>query len=341
MSKISYFIGVDIAADTFTASIYQSPDKPLQTKDSIANNACGFNVFVEWLTHHGITATNSLICMEATGVYSEAIAYYLSAKGYSIAVEPPLKVKRTFDPVGHKTDSIDSKQIAEYTYRYQDELRLWQPKDEIIEKIKHLLVAREQFTKQKVTSKNALVSYERHVVQVPMIIKAHQKLIKQLQKQIADIDKELDKYIDQNPDIFRNIHILKSLVGFGTLLSSQLIVATGCFETIKNHKKLAAFIGICPYKKQSGKSLFKPDQSRQYGPSAMRKLLRLAAQSVSMHDEQYRKYYLHKIAEGKAKALVLNNIANKLVKVAFAMIKNNKCYIKNYQSIHPMYLKLA
>jgi len=69
--------------------------------------------------------------------------------------------------------------------------------------------------------------------------------------------------------------------------------------------------------------------------------LRLAAQSVATHDVTFRHYYLRKLAQGKAKALVLNNIANKLLKVACAMIQNNTRYIKDYRSIHPMYFKSA
>jgi hypothetical protein len=71
----------------------------------------------------------------------------------------------------------------------------------------------------------------------------------------------------------------------------------------------------------------------------MRKLLRLAAQSVATHEATFRQYYLRKLAEGKAKALVLNNIANKLLKVACALIRNNTNYIKEHRSVHPMYLK--
>jgi transposase len=77
--------------------------------------------------------------MEATGVYSEALAYFVHANGYRIAVEPPLKVKRAFDTCGHKSDAVDSRQIAEYACRCVDELAFWQPKAAILEQIKVLL----------------------------------------------------------------------------------------------------------------------------------------------------------------------------------------------------------
>jgi len=316
MSNIMYFIGLDIACNDFAASIYQSPEKPIITKEAILNNQDGFNMFVSWLKSNNINNANSIICMEATGVYSKAVTRYLVADGFNVCVEAPLKVKRAFDPVGHKTDAVDSKQIAEYAYRYRDELKYWHPKDEILEKIRQLLAARERFTKQSTAIQNASKAYEKEPIKVALIIKSHKQTLSQLKKHIADIDKELDKYMRQNPTIFHNTNILKSIPGCGMLLSANLMVLTDNFENIKDHKRLSAFIGIVPYQYQSGTSISRKARIRHFGPQTTRKLLRLGAQSVATHNKVFRQYYLRKQAEGKAKALVLNNIANKLVKIA-------------------------
>lgn len=127
MNRIAYFIGIDIAADDFTAAILTTPDKPFHVRETILNCADGFRSFEQWLASHKVTLRNSVVCLEATGVYGEALCYYLAAKGYRVAVEPPLKVKRAFDQSGHKTDAVDSRQIAEYAYRFADELNFWQP----------------------------------------------------------------------------------------------------------------------------------------------------------------------------------------------------------------------
>lgn len=341
MQKNRFFIGLDIACDDFVASIYESPEKPVITKEAIENNPDGFSVLINWLKQHNINNSNSIVCMEATGVCSEACAHYLAANGFKVSVEPPLKVKRAFDPVGHKTDPVDSRQIAEYAYRYADELKFWKPKDEIVEKMRQLLAARERFTKQSVMIQNAIKSYERHVTKVPLIEKADQNTLKEVKKHIADIDKELDKLIRQNPTISRISDQLKSIPGVSLLLAASLITMTDSFNTISGYRPLAAFLGICPYQHKSGKSIYRQPHMRIFGPSYARKLLMLAARSVATHEASFKKYYLRKQAEGKAKQLVLNNIANKLLKVACAMIRDNRSYIKEHRSIHPMYLKIA
>ena len=341
MPKNTFFIGLDIACDDFVASIYQDPEKPVITKESIKNNPDGFNMLISWFKEHNIDQANSVICMEATGVYSEAIAHYLATYGFKVSVEPPLKVKRAFDPVGHKTDAVDSKQISEYAYRYADELRFWHPKGDIVEKIKHLLTAREQFTKQSTAIQNAMASYERHVIQVPLIVKAHQQTLKELKKHIKDIDKELDRLMRQNPTISQMSNQLKSIPGVGLLLASNLIAITGAFNDISGYKTLAAFLGICPYQHKSGKSVYRQPHIRNFGPTYTRKLLMLAARSIATHNMPFRKYYMRKLAEGKAKQLVLNNIANKIIKLSCALIKSNTEYIENYRSVNPLCFNLV
>lgn len=338
MTKNIYYVGIDIAADNFVASIYQSPKQPVITKEGLDNTFDGFNMLSSWLEAQKINPTNCVICMEATGVYSEGIAHFLVSQGFRVSVEPPLKVKRAFDPIGHKTDPVDSRQIAEYAYRYNDELRFWQPKDEIIEKIRHLLTAREQFTKQSVALQNSMGAYKKHVVQVTLITTAHSHILKELKKQISEIDKELEQLVRKNPTISNMKNQLMSLPGYGLLLSSSLIAMTGAFREITSYRTLAAFIGICPYQHQSGSSVYRTPHIRPFGPAYARKLLMLAARSVVTHNADFKKYYLRKLAEGKAKKLVLNNVANKLIKIACAMIKNNSRYESTYRSINPMCL---
>ena len=80
---------------------------------------------------------------------------------------------------------------------------------------------------------------------------------------------------------------------------------------------------------------------RSFGPAYPRKLLTLAARSIATHNDVFKKYYARKLAEGKAKQLVLNNISNKLIKLACALIKNNSRYTVTYRSINPMFLNIS
>ena len=100
MTAIKYFVGVDIASATFTASVGATPWKVIlkaHTFDA-KRTENGYQTFLEWLANQQIGAKESVVCMQATGVYSAGLAYFLFATGYAVAVQSPLEVKRTFKP---------------------------------------------------------------------------------------------------------------------------------------------------------------------------------------------------------------------------------------------------
>lgn len=337
MNSPQYFVGIDIAAEEFTASIFYSHNR-IESKGPFQNSLNGFQEFERWLKKQSVKKTQSAICMEATGVYGEKLCYWLNAKEFKVAVEPPLKVKRAFESKGHKNDKLDSRQIAEYAFRYCDELKWWKPKSEIIEHIKILLATREQFVGQKTADLNALKALHHKVVQTHMANNMLKKNIKHLTKQIEDIEKEIQKFIDQDPDFKQTVSLLKTIPGVALLLSANLLVVTNGFSQEINYKQLAAYIGICPYEHTSGKTVRKRSRSVRYGPARLRKLLHLAARSVKTHKKPFQFYYLKKCAQGKASYVILNNISNKLLKIICAIIKSQKPYLENYKSINPSFM---
>ena len=67
MEKPSYFIGVDMSSETFTASVGTYPWRVVGSPESFENSAGGFGNLLEWLQKHGYKPDESIVCMEATG----------------------------------------------------------------------------------------------------------------------------------------------------------------------------------------------------------------------------------------------------------------------------------
>ena len=343
MDKPRFFVGIDIASATFTSAVGVMGEKwQVGVRPATFDNEYdSFAKYLKWLQEHEIKAENSVICMEATGVYNEVLAHFLIANGYRVAIEPPLKVKRAFKPEGHKSDPVDSTQIAEYAYRFWDELTLWKPRDEIVEQMRTLLTVREQLVVGRTGHRNALTALKRKAVRTPLAEKVHDKAIEELKAHIQEVEAEIQRLIDQDPDFRNMVKRLISIPGVGFLLAAHLLVI---FESVSHPlspKSLAAFIGICPYENQSGSSVHHAATSRHYGPPALRKLLFLAALSICTHNLQFRTYFLRKVQEGKPKQLVINNAANKLLKIIVAVIRSNTNFIPNYRSVNPGLLKMA
>ena len=332
MTTLRYFVGLDIAAETFTAAIGTAPWKLLVRGTEFPNTPDGFVQFLSWLHQQDCSPSQSILCMEATGVYGEALAYFLVAHQYRVALEPPLKVKRAFHPSGPKTDALDSQQIAEYACRYQDELGFWQPPSELVQQLQVLLATREQLVEQSVAQQNALNALRRKVVPMPFAEQVHTDMIAAIKVQVKAIEREIRRLIDQHPTSRRVLSLLLTIPGVGLLLAAHLLVLTQCALRPFTAAQLAAYLGIAPFEHRSGTSVYARPTSRHYGPSQPRKLLHLAARSVSTHHEHFRAYAERKVAEGKPKKLVLNNVANKLVRVICAVLETQTAYNPNYRT---------
>ncbi len=344
MNRPRFYVGIDIAAATFTSAVGSDADDRWQKEgrpSTFPNEYDSFSKYLKWLGEQEVRPDNSVICMEATGVYGEVLAHFLVTNGYRLAIEPPLKVKRAFHPVGHKSDPVDSQQIAEYAYRFWDELSLWAPRAEVLEQIQTLLTTREQFVVQKAAHQTALKALQRKKIRTPLAEKMHEKAMEELKRHIQELEAEIEKLIHQDPDLHNLALLLMSIPGVGMLLAAHMLVILQSAEEPCTAKGLAAFIGICPYEDWSGTSLQKTPTSRHYGPPALRKLLFLAALSLATHNLQFRTYYLRKVQQGKPKQLVINNIANKLLKVMAAVVRSRTAFIPNYRSINPGLLKKA
>jgi transposase len=335
----TYYVGVDIAAETFVACVLQAPNQVVAQPQSFTNDIAGYDELEGWLRQHGVTPASAVLCMEATGVYSEGLAYHLSAHEWWLAVAPPLQAKRAFTPVGHKTDPIDSRQIAEYAARFHDQLHRFVPKKAVLEQVKVLLQLREQYVRQKTTHLNAMQTLRRKVTRTPLAEALHKQSVSQLKQHIKTIEAEIAKLLDQDPDLRQQVRLLITIPGVGLLLASHIVVLAATMRDPLNPKAIAAHLGISPYQHRSGTSVRRRDSSRHYGPSTLRKLLHLAARSRCTHHPASRRYYQRKVAAGKPKRLVLNNMANRLLRVICAVLRTRQPFLADYQAIPPQRFK--
>ena len=339
MKNIKFFIGVDISAEYITVSALSKKDGKVESFENFENNANGFQSLLAEFQSHKITAKNSIVCMEATGVYGESLAYYLVGKNFKLVIENPYKIKRAFDISPKKTDKIDSKRIAEYASRFTDKLTFWGPRSQILEEIRIFLSQREQITKQKTSLNNALKALQKKFHKSEKALKLYEDMINNCNTQIKYIDKEIESLINSEPEYKQIIENLKTVPGVGNVLAVHMMVVTEGFEAHLNAKEIGSYLGIVPLPYESGSSIRRRTSSSGVGPSIVRKLLYLSSMSSRRYDENMKKYFFRKVAEGKSKRLVLNNIANKLIKLLIALIISKKPYIKNYFSINPMILK--
>lgn len=333
--KKTYYVGIDIASASFVVSVIQSPVKRVAAPQSFDNDTVGFEAVEAWLRQLGVTQANAILCMEATGVYGEGLAYHLTAHEWWLAVVPPLEVKQAFAPIGHKNDAVDSRQIAEYAARFRDKLHRFVPKKEIVEQVKVLLQLREQYVRQKTAHLNSLQTLKRKAVRTPLAEALLDQSIAHLKTNIKTIETEIKQLFNQDSDFGQQIALLLTIPGVGLLLASHVIVLSHTMRDPLNPRAVAAYLGISPFQHTSGSSVRKRPASRHFGPATARKLLHLAARSRRTHHPPSRQYFERKVATGKPKSVVLNNLANRLLRVICAVLRSRRPFIYDFVSLPP------
>ena len=328
-----HYVGIDIGSKEHTAAIVTttSAPRPLIT---FSNDEDGFTKFLDWLAENGVQPTESVVCLEATGVYGEALTYFLAARQWRLAVEAPQHVKRGMGKP-NKNDAVDAKQIAEYALRYFDQLTLWQAPSAILERIETILTTRQHCMTEKTRLVNMLHAFGRKTVQTPVaeqILRQQKELV---EKHIKELDTALKKEIRSDPTFKEKVRLAETVPGIGPLIAAgMLVLSKGCTEHL-NHKRLASYLGICPHEHTSGTSVRRKARSRRSGPGLMRGWLHNAVMCLISHEERYITYFRERKAKKQLGIVIMNNIANKLLKVLCAVINSGKPYQNNHVSTKP------
>jgi transposase len=339
MNKFEKYVGIDVSSDTLDIALFNQDQSQIVSREPFLNNIDGFESIIKWLKSKGVSKENTIICLEITGVYSEEICYYLFEQGYSVWAEDPHKVNRAFRSQV-KNDIKSAVQIAEYCFRYIDLFTAFEPNLVIVEEVKTLLTTREQLVEQKTANKNVLGAFMRKRYKSKVAVNALEQTVDGLEKLIKEIEKELKNLIYNNPKYSNKAEAIDSIPGISLLFVSNFFALTNGFSEIQSAKNFASYLGICPNEYKSGTSVYKKPKSSGFGNDRLRKLLYLASMSVKQYNSKYSNYFEMKVKQGKNGALILNNIANKLIKLVCSISKSGLPFNPLYESIHPKFLKV-
>ena len=78
-------LGIDVSKATLHVALLL-PDDKFRHK-TLANSPSGFGELIAWLTRQTTTPVHA--CLEATGVYGDAIALFLHEAGHTVSVVNP------------------------------------------------------------------------------------------------------------------------------------------------------------------------------------------------------------------------------------------------------------
>lgn len=325
-------VGIDISKDHFHAALCTRKD--LDLKFSVTkkwdNNKTGFSQFLKWVNQQISKGTEVHFLMEATGVYHEHLAYFLDGKSKPVHIVLPNTSKHFFQSlnVKSKTDKIDARVLAQFGVERKH--TVWQPPKPIYQNLRNLTRYKLQLQNQKNSLENIGHSKEYTANITPMIVRANKRLVKQLDKEIEMIKKEIVKLIESDSELNERISKICTIKGCAIQTAASIIAETNGFENFKSMKQLASYAGYDVVQHQSGSSIDKPGRISKKGNRYIRATLYLPSMSASQHCPELAD--LNQRIKKKTHIGMKGQVAvqRKLLLLIYTLWKSGEEYIPNY-----------
>lgn len=313
-----HFIGVDVAKEKFDVCLIKEEGSLLQ--EIFNNTHSGFKEFITWIKKY---STHVWICMEATGHYSELLADFLVSQHLKVSVVNPVSIKY-FSKVKlsrNKNDKVDSRIIAEYCRLMSP--RLFEPRSSEQKYIRELIQLEDTLRRQRTQ-----LRLQQGCAQSAAIKKEFEKTIKMLDKRLKALAESIKSTVEAHPEWREMMKLITGIKGFGELSAYRLLAYLPDIKLFKNAKQLAAFIGVSPKQKESGKYAGQTRLSK-LGNARLRNILYMPALNAKRYNEALQPFVKRLQNNGLAPKAIVGAVMRKLVHIIFGMLKNNSCFNPN------------
>jgi len=321
-------LGVDIAKDSFSycfCFLNADLSKDFEFGEDLQNNKQGFNTLLRKIKKSGMSKEDLTIVMEATGVYHEAIAYYLHDKGYKVCIMQSGRVKKYAQSLDQrsKTDALDSKMLS--MLGCERKLTAWEPPSATMEELRFLSRERATIIKERSIEKNRNHAMTAGRFEHKKAIRRFDKRMKLLNIQIEEIEKELHELVSKNVVLKQKLAYLMSIPGVSFVSSITVIAETFGFSLISNSKQLVSYCGYDVVLRESGNYQGKTRISKK-GNKHIRAILHMPSMTAVRVNPTLKPFY-ERLKPKKAKPIVaLVAVQRKMLILMYSLWKSNSYY---------------
>ena len=308
-------LGLDISKDTIDAHLMADANIPPK---KVANNAKGFAQLKSWLKNRKVRDVH--VCMEATGSYFEAVAESFADDDFTVSVVNPAQIKAFAQSqlLRTKTDKIDARTIAEFCAAHHP--AAWvppSPKERtlrgLVRLCGNLKQTRASYEVQRQTP-NIVLEVEHSIDQV----------IESLDEQIANVEAEIAKLIEDDPDLRERHRLLTSINGLGDTTAAVILAEMPRLEEFRDAKAVAAFAGLSSRIVASGTSVRGKGAICKTGNARLRKALWWPAIVAMRFNPRLRKLAERLRALGKPNKKIIVAAMRKLLVLAYGVLKSGR-----------------
>lgn len=307
-------LGIDVSKATFDVAVTV---KAKVRQATFANTEAGHEKLLGWLKGFSVSRVHA--CLESTGGYERALAQFLHERGHVVSIVNPARIKgfAQSQMARAKTDRYDARLIERFCHQQQPEP--WSPPPPELERLQSLMRRLDDLKAMRL-AENSRLETARQAEERASI----QAVVAFLDRQIAEIESEIDHHIDQTPSLKRDYELLKSIKGVGEVTARQLLLVA--LRRFGSARQAVAFLGLAPKPHQSGTSVRSRAWLCKTGSSRLRTALYFPAIAAGRFDPVFKAFRERLEGRGKRGLVVVAALMRKLVSVAFGVLKSGVPY---------------
>jgi transposase len=281
---------------------------------TVTNDAGGIATLLRRLGEQRVR----LVIVEATGRYHRRVAATLTQAGINVATVNPLQARAFAKAAGklEKTDRIDAPLLAQFGRAMQPRVDQTVAEDQRV--LADLVSRRRALTQMRVAEAN------RAADPLPKLAAGQsQKLLRLIDQQIEDLDREIARLIESNDDWHNRSRIIDSVPGIGPDTAHQLTVQLPELGKL-NRQAIAKLAGVAPLNCDSGHH--RGQRKIKGGRDGVRTLLYMAAFNARQQCARFRRYFDALRARGKRYKVAMTACMRKLLVTLNQMVKTSTCW---------------
>jgi transposase len=296
----------------------------------VENSSAGHKSLLEWLGKSKAPMETMHVCMEATGVYYEALALALHQAGLNVSVVNPSCIKGfgQGENIRNKNDAVDAGLIARYCVAMtplpwspppieQRQLRAWSLRVQALKDIRQ-----QEENRLEANTVTGMAEVAAHIT-------TH---IKWLDTEIKKLEKDIDDHIDRHPGLKHDAALISSIPGIGATTVARILGHLGDIRRFKSAKALSAFLGVTPKQRSSGTSVKGRTMISRTGNTSLRAALFMPSLVARKHNPLLNQFAERMLATGMSKKAVICAVMHKLTHLIYGVIRTGKPFDANYVS---------
>ncbi|WP_338929229.1 IS110 family transposase (plasmid) [Roseomonas mucosa] len=306
-------IGIDVSKDRLDVACH-----PAGEAFAVGRDAAGLDALVERLR----PLAPQLVALEATGGYESVVAATLGAAGLPVVVVNPAQVRDFARALGRraKTDPIDAAVIAHFAAATRPGLRPLP--DAATEHLAALLARRRQIIAMMVAERQRQGRFAAtRSPATERLQKSIARLLAALQKELCEVDREIDEAVRDTPAWRDRETLLVSVPGVGPVIARTLLAEMPELGRL-DRREIAALAGLAPWTRQSGQ--WKGRSFIGGGRAVVRAALFMGAITAARHNPALKAFRERLLAAGKPRLVALIAVARKLLTILNAIARTGK-----------------